>query len=379
MAANAARLGSDALVAACRRRADGEWPIRWASWGGRQHLKLVGGDDVVDSVVLGLVGPRPVVVSGCFDGTVRIWDAVSGARLGALALDSGVMSVALGRVADHDLIVAGDEEGWIRVWNATDLKPIGVPLAGHYGAVNTVAFGRVGDRDVIVSGGGDGAVRVWDAATREPLGAPLAPHDGAVNAVAFGRVGDREVIVSGAEDSTIRIWDPVTHRQIGSPFIGHDGAVRTVVIGRVAGRDVIVTNAYKLRRLAGSASAGGVRVWDAATRPAHHGLTTGPDRGPHQATTHCQAPATQQRDSTPGGLPRPGAGRRPAAQTDHVRCPAPAAAKTGDIAYYAPWGNLALFYQDGPAASTDLLVLGHLDVDADQLGRATRITLEAAS
>ncbi|MFJ2374593.1 cyclophilin-like fold protein [Streptomyces sp. NPDC087769] len=59
--------------------------------------------------------------------------------------------------------------------------------------------------------------------------------------------------------------------------------------------------------------------------------------------------------------------------------PAPAAAKTGDIAYYAPWGNLALFYQDGPAASTDLLVLGHLDVDADQLGRATRITLEAAS
>ncbi|MDX3231863.1 AAA family ATPase [Streptomyces sp. ME19-01-6] len=266
LAANAARLGSDALVAACRRRADGEWPIRWASWGGRQHLKLVGGDDVVDSVVLGLVGPRPVVVSGCFDGTVRIWDAVSGARLGALpALDSAVMSVALGRVADHDLIVAGDEEGWIRVWDATDRKPVGVPLAGHDGAVNAVAFGRVGDRDVIVSGGGDGAVRVWEAATREPLGATLAAHDGAVNAVAFGRVGDRDVIVSGAEDSTVRIWDPVTHRQIGSPFIGHDGAVRAVVIGRVAGRDVIVTNAYDLRRSAGSASAGGVRVWDAAT------------------------------------------------------------------------------------------------------------------
>ncbi|WP_406253659.1 IS6 family transposase [Streptomyces atratus] len=33
-------------------------------------------------------------------------------------------------------------------------------------------------------------------------------------------------------------------------------------------------------------------------KPAHHGLTTGPDRGPHQATTHRQAPATQQRDST---------------------------------------------------------------------------------
>lgn len=58
--------------------------------------------------------------------------------------------------------------------------------------------------------------------------------------------------------------------------------------------------------------------------------------------------------------------------------PEPAAARVGDIAYYAPWGNLALFYRDGPAASADLLVLGHLDVGADQLGRAGRITLEAA-
>ncbi|WP_432085543.1 cyclophilin-like fold protein [Streptomyces sp. bgisy095] len=59
--------------------------------------------------------------------------------------------------------------------------------------------------------------------------------------------------------------------------------------------------------------------------------------------------------------------------------PEPVAAKAGDIAYYAPWGTLALFYQDGPAPSADLLVLGHLDVSADQLGRATRITIEAAS
>lgn len=59
--------------------------------------------------------------------------------------------------------------------------------------------------------------------------------------------------------------------------------------------------------------------------------------------------------------------------------PEPVAATVGDIAYYAPWGNLALFCRDGPAASADLLVLGHLDVGAEQLGRATRITVEAAS
>ncbi|MFF7816049.1 cyclophilin-like fold protein [Streptomyces sp. NPDC007945] len=64
---------------------------------------------------------------------------------------------------------------------------------------------------------------------------------------------------------------------------------------------------------------------------------------------------------------------------DTSGAPEPAAAKVGDIAYYAPWGNLALFYQDGPSASADLLVLGHLDVSAEQLGGAGRITIEAAS
>ncbi|WP_323178260.1 MULTISPECIES: cyclophilin-like fold protein [unclassified Streptomyces] len=64
---------------------------------------------------------------------------------------------------------------------------------------------------------------------------------------------------------------------------------------------------------------------------------------------------------------------------DTSGAPEPATAQVGDIAYYAPWGNLALFYQNGPAPSADLLVLGHLDVNADQLGRATHITIDAAS
>ncbi|MER7780651.1 cyclophilin-like fold protein [Streptomyces sp. NPDC096191] len=59
--------------------------------------------------------------------------------------------------------------------------------------------------------------------------------------------------------------------------------------------------------------------------------------------------------------------------------PEPSAAKVGDIAYFAPWGNLALFYKDGPSASEDLLILGHIDADADQLSGADRITIEAAS
>ncbi|MEV3932302.1 MULTISPECIES: cyclophilin-like fold protein [unclassified Streptomyces] len=59
--------------------------------------------------------------------------------------------------------------------------------------------------------------------------------------------------------------------------------------------------------------------------------------------------------------------------------PEPQAPKAGDLAYFAPWGNLAIFYKDGPSASSDLLVLGHIDADADVLSGADRITIEAAS
>ncbi|MGW5473527.1 cyclophilin-like fold protein [Streptomyces chartreusis] len=59
--------------------------------------------------------------------------------------------------------------------------------------------------------------------------------------------------------------------------------------------------------------------------------------------------------------------------------PEPQAPKTGDLTYYAPWGNLAVFYKNGPAASGDLLILGHIDADADLLSEADRITIEAAS
>jgi hypothetical protein len=55
----------------------------------------------------------------------------------------------------------------------------------------------------------------------------------------------------------------------------------------------------------------------------------------------------------------------------------PAAATAGDIAYFAPWGNLALFYRDGPSPSGDLLILGHIDVGADQLSNAERITFQS--
>jgi hypothetical protein len=53
--------------------------------------------------------------------------------------------------------------------------------------------------------------------------------------------------------------------------------------------------------------------------------------------------------------------------------PAGTAASAGDIAYYAPWGNLALFYRDF-GYSSGLVRLGRIDGGADVLRRPGPLT-----
>ncbi|MEU6379453.1 cyclophilin-like fold protein [Streptomyces sp. NPDC046909] len=60
--------------------------------------------------------------------------------------------------------------------------------------------------------------------------------------------------------------------------------------------------------------------------------------------------------------------------------PDAAEARPGDLAYYAPWGNLALFYRGSGSSDKGLIILGHLNGgDTEHLAIATEVTIEAAS
>lgn len=68
----------------------------------------------------------------------------------------------------------------------------------------------------------------------------------------------------------------------------------------------------------------------------------------------------------------------PPRKLDTSDAPDAATPTAGDLAYYSPWGNLALFYRDGPH-SPGLVILGRLDDDADveRLATAARISIES--
>ena len=257
LAVNAAKLRASSLLAASAKMTTADWPISWAAWSGRGHRTLDCHDGWVRAVAVGRAGERDVIVSGTLQGTLQIWDAVTGELVGPslMGQEGPVLAVAVGRAVGRDIIVSASGDRTIRIWDASTGQPVGQPLAGHDDNVWSVAIGRAAGRDIIVSASGDRTIRIWDASTGQPVGQPLAGHDDNVWSVAIGRAAGRDIIVSASGDRTIRIWDASTGQPVGQPLAGHDDNVWSVAIGRAAGRDIIV-------------SASGdrtIRIWDAST------------------------------------------------------------------------------------------------------------------
>ncbi len=164
------------------------------------------------------------IVSGGWDGTLRLWDAASGQPISEplKGHEGRVNGIAFS--PDGQRVVSGSDDETLRLWDAASGQSIGEPLKGHEGVVLGVAFSPDGTR--IVSGGSDRTLRQWDAASGQPIGEPLMGHEGSVMSVAFSPDGQR--IVSGSYDKTLRLWGAVSGQPIGEPLRGHEGVVHGV-------------------------------------------------------------------------------------------------------------------------------------------------------
>ena len=79
-------------------------------------------------------------------------------------------------------LASGSDDGTIRLWDVADPahpRPLGQPLTGGTGAVDSVAFSP--DGHTLASGNDDGTIRLWDVtdpAHPRPLGQPLTSGSG---------------------------------------------------------------------------------------------------------------------------------------------------------------------------------------------------------
>jgi WD40 repeat protein len=142
---------------------------------------------------------------------------------------------------DGKRLASGSDDQTVILWDVTNRPPIGQPLTGHSGMVNSVAFSP--DGQMLASGGCgkgnnlscvQGEIILWDVASRLPIGRPLRGHSGVVNSVAFSP--DGKTLASGSADGTVILWNVSTElntgvasrQPIGQPLSGRSGSVQSV-------------------------------------------------------------------------------------------------------------------------------------------------------
>jgi WD40 repeat protein/DNA-binding XRE family transcriptional regulator len=163
------------------------------------------------------------LASGNEDASVRLWNARDGAILQTLHGHTGPAYSVVWH-PDGGLLVSGDFEGHIRLWTIQGKQPATCvqTLSGHTGPVLGLAFAP--DGKWLASGGWDQAVRLWEVASGH-CRASMEGHTSFVKVVAWSP--DGHTVASGSWDHTIRFWD-VESGKCRQVLLGHSAQVYTI-------------------------------------------------------------------------------------------------------------------------------------------------------
>jgi WD40 repeat protein len=198
----------------------------WNARSGKLQEEFTVHEDVeVLTIVAMEIDGEPVIVSGCSDGTVWLFEPRSHRMRGEpFTCHRGpVDAVTTVQIDGDPVVVSGGEDGTVRLWDARSGRPRSEPLIGHDGKIHTVAAMDVDGDPVIVSGGADGTVRLWDARGGQTTDESWT-SDRSVDAVATTIVNTNPVIVTSHLDR-VQIWDARNGQPRGDLFVGNEESV----------------------------------------------------------------------------------------------------------------------------------------------------------
>eukprot|EP00940_MAST-03C_sp_MAST-3C-sp2_P000485 g485.t1 len=153
---------------------------------------------------------KRLVASGCGEGTVRVWDILSGSCVASFRAHSKAVTKL--RFAESSVMLATvSEDKTGKLWDMNNLsKPLRL-LRGHseiskyrskrWGAVLGVDFSY--SSKLVVTCATDRTCRIWNSRTGYHVGT-LRGHDDDITCVSFSSTG--YFICTGSKDGTLKVW-----------------------------------------------------------------------------------------------------------------------------------------------------------------------------
>ena len=146
------------------------------------------------------------VMTRIADGTIRVWDLVTGRSLAEFVSERTGPDSAVAISADGSWVVAPVSDNAARVWNVATRRS-GAELKGHANPILTASFSR--DATRIVTTAHDKTARIWEASTGRGLA--TLDHTADVRLAALSPDGSRVVTRNGL---IVRIWKVSTGRVV---------------------------------------------------------------------------------------------------------------------------------------------------------------------
>lgn len=184
----------------------------------------------------------PVLMSGSYDRTIRIWNMETGQEVRCLRGHTrGIRALQF----DNCKLITGSMDHSLKVWDWRTGRCIRT-LEGHSDGVVCLNY----DADILASGSVDATIKVWNLRTGERFtlrghrdwvnsvklwdatnakGSEIAPEDCSSTASPNLKDAVGKMLFSASDDSTIRLWD-LSKRACIRTFSGHLSQVQTIRI-----------------------------------------------------------------------------------------------------------------------------------------------------
>lgn len=180
--------------------ADGAIGRAWDVATGADRFVLDGGAGRLCALAFSADGGR--LATGDRNGTVRLWDGITGGQLshGPLRVNGTVTAISFDVSSNLLWVATGGASAAVRRWHITTGQVETLVCRNHDPFIGITLLSR----DRLAVGNADGTVTVFDTRAGHEL-ARLRGHAGGVRAVAAGPNG--QCVVSAGSDGTVRAWD----------------------------------------------------------------------------------------------------------------------------------------------------------------------------